>query len=146
MQYTSFERVRTALSHREPDRIPFDIGGTMVSGINVNALRDLRRHLGLSDDIQVRDKVTQMADTGEEIIERLGIDVKNVSPEATSKQGLARDLGLQDDHYILYDEFGMGWRMPAEGGHYYDLFHSPLRDAQTVKEVEDYPWPDPLDA
>jgi uroporphyrinogen decarboxylase len=146
MQYTSFERVKTALEHKEPDRIPFDIGGTMVSGINVNALRDLRRYLGLSDDVQVRDKVTQMADTGDEIIERLRIDVKNVSPEAPSKRGLARDLGLQGDHYILYDEFGMGWRMPAEGGHYYDLFHSPFKDAQTVKDVGDYPWPDPLNA
>ena len=71
MQYTSFERVKRALEHKEPDRIPFDIGGTMVTGINVNALRDLRRHLGLSDDVQVRDKVTQMADTGDEIIDRL---------------------------------------------------------------------------
>jgi len=146
MQYTSFERVKRALEHREPDRIPFDIGGTMVTGINVNALRDLRRYLGLSDDVKVRDKVTQMADTGDEIIERLRIDVKNVSPEAPSERGLARDLGLQDDHYVLYDEFGMGWRMPAKGGHYYDLFYSPLRDAQTVRDVEDYPWPNPLDA
>jgi uroporphyrinogen decarboxylase len=40
----------------------------------------------------------------------------------------------------------MGWQMPVEGGHYYDLYHSPLKDAQTVKDVEDYPWPDPLDA
>ncbi|MHC4499391.1 MAG: uroporphyrinogen decarboxylase family protein [Planctomycetota bacterium] len=146
MQYTSFERVKTALEHREPDRIPFDIGGTMVTGINVNALRNLRESLCLSDDVKVRDKVTQMADTGDEIIERLRIDVKNVSPDPPSRQGLARDLGLQGDHYVLYDEFGMGWRMPAEGGHYYDLFHSPLQDAQTVKDVEDYPWPDPLDA
>jgi uroporphyrinogen decarboxylase len=118
----------------------------MVTGINVNALRDLRKHVGLSGQVHIRDKVTQMADTGDAVIEQLRIDVRNVSPEAPSKQGLARDLGLQGDHYILYDEFGMGWRMPAKGGHYYDLFHSPLKDAQTVKDVEDYPWPDPLDS
>ncbi|MHC4708777.1 MAG: uroporphyrinogen decarboxylase family protein [Planctomycetota bacterium] len=137
--------MKTALAHKEPDRIPFDIGGTMVTGINVNALRNLRKYLGLPEEVQVRDRVTQMADTGDEIIERLKIDVKNVSPERPSNPGLARDLGLQGDHYVLYDEFGMGWRMPARGGHYYDLFDSPLKDAQTVKEVEDYPWPDPLD-
>jgi uroporphyrinogen decarboxylase len=145
MQYTSYERVKTALAHKEPDRIPFDIGGTMVTGINVNALRNLRKYLGLPEEVEVRDRVTQMADTGDEIIERLKIDVKNVSPERASKPGLAKDLGLQGDHYVLYDEFGMGWRMPARGGHYYDLFDSPLKDAQTVKDVEDYPWPDPLD-
>ena len=137
--------MKSALAHKEPDRIPFDIGGTMVTGINVNALRNLRKHLGLSEETQVRDRVTQMADTGDEIIERLKIDVKNVSPQPPSKPGRAKDLGLQGDHYVLYDEFGMGWRMPARGGHYYDLFDSPLKDAQTVKDVEDYPWPDPLD-
>jgi len=146
MLYTSFERVRTALAHKEPDRIPFDIGGTMVTGINVNALKALRKHLGLSEEVQIRDKITQMADTGDEIIEKLKIDIKNVSPEPASKPGLARDLGLQGDHYILFDEFGMGWRMPAKGGHYYDLYHSPLKDAQTIKDIEDYPWPDPLES
>jgi len=145
MQYTSFERVKTALAHKEGDRIPFDIGGTMVTGINVNALRNLRKHLGLSEEVQVRDKITQMAETGDEIIEKLKIDIKNVSPEPASKPGLARDLGRQGDHYRLIDEFGMGWQMPAKGGHYYDLYQSPLKDARTVKDVEDYPWPDPLD-
>jgi len=145
MQYTSYERVRTALAHKEPDRIPFDIGGTMVTGVNVNALRNLRKHLGFSEEVQIRDRITQMADTGDEIIEKLKIDIKNVSPEPASKQGLAKDLGRQGEHYRLTDEFGMGWQMPAKGGHYYDLYHSPLKDAQTVKDVEDYPWPDPLD-
>ena len=145
MKYTSFERVKTALAHKEPDRIPFDIGGTMVTGINVNALRNLQKHLGLSEDVSIRDKITQMADTGDEIIEKLKIDIKNVSPEHPSKQGIARDLGLQGHHYRLIDEFGMGWQMPVDGGLYYDLYHSPFKDAQTVKDIEDYPWPDPLD-
>ncbi len=137
--------MKTALAHKEPDRIPFDIGGTMVTGINVNALRNLRQYLGLSEEVQIRDRITQMADTGGEIIEKLKIDIKNVSPEASSKRGLAKDLGWQGEHYRLIDEFGMGWQMPVEGGHYYDLYHSPLKDAKTVKDVEDYPWPDPLD-
>jgi uroporphyrinogen decarboxylase len=145
MQYTSYERVKTALAHKEPDRIPFDIGGTMVTGINVNALRNLRKHMGLSEEVQTRDKITQMAEAGDEIIEKLKIDIKNVSPEPTSKQGLGKDLGRQGEHYRLIDEFGMGWQMPVKGGHYYDLYHSPLKDAQTVKDVEDYRWPDPLD-
>ena len=37
----SRERLLTALAHKEPDRIPFDLGGTLVSGINVHALRRL---------------------------------------------------------------------------------------------------------
>jgi uroporphyrinogen decarboxylase len=145
MHYTSFDRVKAALEHREADRVPFDLGGTMVTGININALRNLRKFLGLPEDAEVRDRVTQMADTGDEVVERLSVDVKNVSPERPSNSGLAQDLGLQGEHYRLIDEFGIGWQMPVEGGHYYDLYHHPLGDAQTVADVENYPWPDPDD-
>ncbi len=39
----------------------------------------------------------------------------------------------------------MGWQMPRVGGHYYDLYLSPLAAAETVADIENYPWPDPLD-
>ncbi len=31
---TSYERVKAALEHREADRIPFDLGGTVLTGMN----------------------------------------------------------------------------------------------------------------
>ena len=43
----SRERVLLALNHREPDRVPFDMGGTVVTGINVKPDQGLRRCLGL---------------------------------------------------------------------------------------------------
>ena len=49
----SIERVKTALEHREPDRVPLDIGGTRVSGIHEAAYRRYRRDLGLpADELQ----------------------------------------------------------------------------------------------
>ena len=33
---TSYERVLTALRHQEPDRLPFDIGGSVLTGMNVH--------------------------------------------------------------------------------------------------------------
>lgn len=145
MTYTGYERVLAALRHQEPDRIPFDLGGTVVTGINVNSLRNLRRYLGLSREVRIRDRITQMADTGDDLMDRLQVDVRNVCPSPPSRPGLAKDLGLVDSHYRLIDEFGMGWQMPKEGGFYYDLYLSPLRDVSTPEEVESYPWPDPLD-
>jgi uroporphyrinogen decarboxylase len=145
MTYTGYERVLAALRHQEPDRIPFDLGGTVVTGINVNSLRNLRRHLGLSQDVRIRDKITQTADAGDDLMDRLQVDVRNVSPSPPSRPGLAEDLGLRDSHYRLIDEFGMGWQMPIQGGFYYDLYLSPLQDVSTPREVESYPWPDPLD-
>ena len=145
MQYTSYQRVKLALEHKEADRVPLDIGGTMVTGVNIKTMGSLRTHLGLKGDARVQDMVTQMAATDDDLIETLGIDVKNVAPRPASKPGLARHLGPRDGYDHLLDEFGMGWRMPLRGGHYYDLYHSPLADARTVKEIEDYPWPDPTD-
>jgi len=143
--WTSYRRLVTALHHREPDRVPFDLGGSMVTGINVRALTALRQVLGLPGEAQVLDRVTQMADTGDDVRERLSVDVRSVRPSAPARPGLARDLGLIGNYYRLIDEFGMGWQMPRQGGHYYDLYLSPLADCQTVQDIERYPWPDALD-
>jgi uroporphyrinogen decarboxylase len=35
--------------------------------------------------------------------------------------------------------------MPVNGGMYYDQYYHPLAAAETVKDIEQYPWPDPLD-
>jgi uroporphyrinogen decarboxylase len=145
MAMNSHERLLTTLVHKEPDRIPFDLGGTLVSGINIHALRTLRKFLGLPGEPEILDRVTQMAETGEDVRRRLHVDVKSVRPCPPSQAGLAKDLGLAGDHHRLIDEFGMGWQMPVRGGHYYDLYHSPLAAAETVQDIERYPWPDPLD-
>ncbi len=43
----SRERVQAALEHREPDRIPCDLGATTVSGMHVDMVYRLRQALGL---------------------------------------------------------------------------------------------------
>ena len=40
----SRERVRTALDHREPDKVPIDFGG-MVTTIEAEGYNDLIKHL-----------------------------------------------------------------------------------------------------
>ena len=44
---TSRERVKAALAHRQPDRVPVDLGGAVVTGIHASALHRLRLALGL---------------------------------------------------------------------------------------------------
>jgi len=143
--YTSYDRLKTTLQHKEPDRVPFDLGGALVTAINIHTLREFRTHLGLPAGDEVPDTVTQAALPAEDLCERLNVDVVGVGPLPPSRPGLAKDLGLQEGHYRLIDEFGMGWQMPKHGGHYYDLYLSPLASAETVQEIESYPWPDPLD-
>ncbi|MBS3769988.1 MAG: hypothetical protein KGY69_07015 [Bacteroidales bacterium] len=143
-QYTPYERVVTALTHKEPDRIPFDLGGTMVTGINIKALQKLKKHLGLKEPAQVKDPITQMAYTGEDVIDYLKVDVKNVGPKVPEGSQL-KDLGTADGYHYIEDEWGMQWRMPLENDLYYDVYKHPLAHVQTVQDVENYPWPDALD-
>ena len=43
----SRERVLASLSHRQPDRVPIDFGGTVVSGLHVSCVAALRDYFGL---------------------------------------------------------------------------------------------------
>ena len=47
---SSRDRLRTALEHREPDRIPLDFGSTAVTGIHVSCVAALRDYYGLPAD------------------------------------------------------------------------------------------------
>ncbi|MCL1854917.1 MAG: hypothetical protein FWF86_04210 [Clostridia bacterium] len=44
---TSRERVRRALNYQDTDRTPIDVGGTMMTGVHVDAYCEIVRHLGL---------------------------------------------------------------------------------------------------
>ena len=142
MQLTSHDRVRMALDHREPDRVPLDFGGAEVAGINRHTMRGLRERLGLDPHVELDSRIIQTGVMADDLIERLGVDVKIVGPNDPSDPGLEQDLGLVEGHYRYIDEFGIGWQMPEHGGHYYDLYLHPFADVETVEEVEAYPWPD----
>jgi hypothetical protein len=43
----SRQRIEAALNHRQPDRVPLDLGASPVSGVNVSCVYKLRQSLGL---------------------------------------------------------------------------------------------------
>jgi len=45
---TSRERIRRAINHEKPDRIPIDLGSTPVTGIAASTYAKLRQALGLA--------------------------------------------------------------------------------------------------
>ena len=73
MACTGFERLRTALEHKEPDRVPCDLGAAEVAGINIHTMRKLRAHLGLSPDVEMDNRVIQTAKMQDDLIERLSV-------------------------------------------------------------------------
>jgi uroporphyrinogen decarboxylase len=147
MEYTSYERVKAALEHREPDRVPFDLGGSCVTGINIKCLNNLRNYLGLKKkELKLFDVVSQTAIVDDDLVEKLKIDVKSVPPKSSIKKNiLEKKVWSEAEHYKLIDELGIGWKMPIEGGHFFDLYKHPLKDAETVEDIKNYSWPDALD-
>lgn len=142
----SRERVLTALSHKEPDRVPFDLGGTVVTGIQASAYRRLRKYLGLPEkEIAFADIIQQVAQVDEDVKERLGVDVSNVSPYPAAAYEFKTGTIQDRPNRYFFDEFKVGWRMPLEGGMYYDMFSHPLAGQITEESIDAHTLPDPLD-
>ncbi|MGL4650380.1 MAG: cobalamin-dependent protein, partial [Caldilineaceae bacterium] len=45
----------------------------------------------------------------------------------------------------FHDEWNIGWRMPKDGGFYYDMFEHPLAKSGSIDDIKKFPWPDPVD-
>ncbi len=141
---TPRERVLAAVSHTEPDRVPFDLGTTFVTGIHRIAYAGLREALGMGDlaEKPLLDPFQQLAMPHEEVLRELGVDTRSVYLKLP---GRALENPSEDDDYLYsVDTWGLARRMPKDGGLYYDMCHHPLAGAETVNDVEAYDWPDPL--
>ena len=138
----SRERLLTALNHQEPDRIPFDLGSTQVTGIHVIAYQRLREYLGLPlIEPRMCDIVQGLALPDDDLIDKLGIDVRGLFPLNSHTWHVnAIDVG---DNWEYQDEWGLTQRKPKPEGLYFSVVKSPLDSPTlTVDEVRVYPWPD----
>jgi uroporphyrinogen decarboxylase len=136
------ERLLTALDHREPDHVPLDLGSTQVTGIHIDAYRRLRQALGLAPvEIQVCDYIQGLALPDDDLVERLGVDVRGLYPlNSHNWKVIEQDIG---DRWLYHDEWGITHNKPKPDGLYYSLVKAPL-DAPnlTVQDIQKHPWPD----
>jgi uroporphyrinogen decarboxylase len=135
----SRERVIAALEHEVPDRVPFDLGSTYVTGITKNAYLRLAELMGSeTSEVELCDVVQQLAVVSEEMLERLEVDVRGVVPNIVRRSPpLERVEGGEG----FNDEWGVTWKRP-EGGLYFDIVASPFSGEVSKADIEDFPWPD----
>ena len=75
----SRERVLAAIDHREPDRVPLDLGSTTSSGISAIAYHNLKNCLGLSPaPTRVYDIVQQVAQPDDALLDRFRVDAIDI--------------------------------------------------------------------
>lgn len=75
---TSRERVDAALNHREPDRVPLDLGASAVTGMHVVSVYLLRQRLGLDlpgTPVKVVEPYQMLGEIAPDLMDALGVDV-----------------------------------------------------------------------
>ncbi len=139
---SSRERVLRSLNHEEPDRVPIDFGG-FQTGIHKRAYVELLKFLGTKEQIKMLDPVQQLAVPSEEVLQRFRVDIRYVCAHGPDsfKGAIVQNVQNGKKWHDLKDEFGVIWSMPDEQQLYMDISHHPLANA-TIKDIEDYPFPD----
>ncbi|MEW6334693.1 MAG: uroporphyrinogen decarboxylase family protein [Thermodesulfobacteriota bacterium] len=136
----SKDRVLTALSHREPDRVPMDFGGTTATGIQVTAYDALKRFLGIQTPSLVVNRRAQLVEVEEAVKVRLHADIDGfgLNPPGNPPGPPAPQTGGSAD------EWGVRWLAGPQGEHV--ATDPPLAGMETAAEVEACNvWPDPAD-
>ena len=133
---THRERVMAALSHRQPDRVPLDLGSTRDSSVVVEAYERLKAHFGVGGGATLTSRMMRVVDVDESILRGLDIDTRGVFP------GTPPDVATGDRSYR--DEWGVERTQPA-GAFYYDQIRYPLAGPISVADIVRHKWPDPDD-
>lgn len=117
---TSRERVLAAIEHREPDRVPVDMGSTPSSGISAIAYGRLTKGLGLSESrTRIYDVVQELAQPEEPVLERFGIDTVDIGRTFNIDDSEWYDITLSDGSPAQYPV----WFRPEPEGTKLKAYH-----------------------
>jgi uroporphyrinogen decarboxylase len=154
------ERVRTALHHEEPDRVPVDLSATRLTSIMALAHHRYKRHVGRDGSpTKVFDAVMQLALPEQEILDELGVDVVGLERIFLLEETAWKEWTLPDgspaqlpDYIPFEPRPGGGWQVRHADGtllgemppgvQYLNAVHWPLKDhpdplAITKEELRD---------
>ena len=143
----SRERVLAAIAHKNPDKIPVDLGATPSSGISAIAYSNLIKHLGRNDlPVWIYDVVQQLAQVDNSILDMFGVDVIDIGRAFNDKPsdwipvampngtpafypGWFKPVPQPDGSWATYDDDGkrMLSRMPV-GATFFDQTYFPYQD------------------
>ncbi len=120
---TRRERVLAAIAHREPDRVPVDLGGMRSTGITAIAYGRLKRHLGIrTGHTFVYDVVQQLAQPEPEVLEFAGSDVVDLGRAWLTDVSEWKDWTLPDGSpakvpgYVEFEPHDGGWLVRSADG------------------------------
>jgi uroporphyrinogen decarboxylase len=102
----SRERILTAIDHKQPDRIPVDIGATPSSGISVVAYCNLINYLGISHlKNHVYDVIQEVTQPEMELLDLFKVDVLDIGRFFNSSRKYWHNLELIKGYPGLYPKW-----------------------------------------
>jgi hypothetical protein len=113
----SRERVKLAINHKEADRIPLDLGSTLVTGIQASIYAKLKNALGISKGlIKVYDPFQMLAEVEDEVKQLLGVDTYGIQLPVTL-------FGYKNENWKKFRMFD-GTEVLISGNFEYDLLEN----------------------
>jgi uroporphyrinogen-III decarboxylase len=125
----SRERVRKAINHKEADRIPLDLGSTLVTGIEASIYAKLRNVLGISKGlIKVYDPFQMLAEVEDEVKQLLGVDTYGIQLPVTI-------FGYKNENWKKFKMFD-GTNILISGNFEYDVLKNGGFVFNTVHNIQ----------
>ncbi len=135
----SRQRVQASLAHREPDRVPIDLGGTIVTTLREGVYNKLRAHLGMAGPPVCGSGPSRKVQIEPQVADRLDVDTRYIG---TMPPRASREEQRADGYYR--NEWGVEYWIPSADQIAYVPQGAPLAEA-TRADLAHYDWPDPLD-
>lgn len=134
-EFTHRDRVIRTLEHKNPDRVPYDLGLTLGAYIN------LLKYLGLSETEPLHPNQWLEVEPSIELTKILDLDIRTISV-GHPKTSSVFQFGME----TFTNEWRMNFRKVKQfdGNYYYELYAFPLARAN-MEDLEEFPWPDPAD-
>lgn len=129
---TGRERILNALNHKEPDRVPYDLAGTTVTGITRNAYIRAMQFRGMALDIasDENDPIQQIVTPSEENLVRLQADARRIGAHRIPEyRKNVRHIGKHDE---VTDFYGCNWRRDPGKDLYFNQVSYPLMNFETL--------------
>ena len=127
-------RLNTALNHQEPDKIPYDLAGTTVTGINKKAFVRAMEFKGLPALFEAKevDPIQQIVTPVSKMLTYLQSDTRRIGARRISDfENMVITKGPVSE---IKDDLGCLWKMDATSDFYYNQMSSPLSGYTTLSD------------
>lgn len=140
----SRERLLTALSHKEPDRIPLDLGAGCSCKFTKYFYVKLLDYFGIQEELVMNHIPYQLVTASDKVLDLLKCDVRSASlhPIPQAENPYAKKWEDADSYYYT-NNWGTRYRMPKHQGLYYDLIGGMLQDSEDEEGDQKFIWPVP---